>query len=68
MRSPIWIVCAKEVLETARDRRTVLSLLIGPIIGPLLFVVLMNLMVAQSVSTAEEQLDVAIVGGELAPN
>jgi sodium transport system permease protein len=68
MRSPISIVCAKEVLETARDRRTVVSLLIGPIIGPLLFVVLMNLMVAQSVSTAEERLDVAIVGSELAPN
>jgi sodium transport system permease protein len=68
MRSPIAVVCAKESLETLRDRRTVVSLLIGPIIGPLLFVVLMNLMVAQSVSTAEERLDVAVLGADRAPN
>jgi sodium transport system permease protein len=68
MRSPIAIVCAKEILETARDRRTLFSLLIGPLIGPLMFVVLMNVMVSQTVSSAEDRLDVAMLGAERAPN
>jgi sodium transport system permease protein len=68
MRSPIAIVCAKEILETARDRRTLFSLLIGPLIGPIMFVVLMNVMVSQTVSSAEDRLDVAMLGAERAPN
>jgi sodium transport system permease protein len=68
MRSPIWVVCAKEILETARDRRTLFSLVIGPLIGPLLFVALMNVMVSQTVSSAEDRLDVAMLGAERAPN
>ena len=68
MRSPVFTVCMKEILETARERRTLGSLLIGPLVGPLLFVVLMNVMVSQSVSSAEDRLDVAMVGAERAPN
>lgn len=68
MRSPALIVCLKEIVETARDRRTLGSLLIGPLVGPLLFVVLMNVMVSQSVSSVEDRLDVAVVGAERAPN
>ena len=68
MRSPIWIVCVKEILETARDRRTLGSLLIGPLIGPLMFVALMNVMVSQTLSSAEDRLDVAMLGVERAPN
>ena len=68
MRSPIWTVCAKEILETARDRRTIGSLVVGPLIGPLIFVVLMNVMVTQTLSSAEDRLDVPMLGAERAPN
>jgi sodium transport system permease protein len=68
MRSPIFIVCMKELLDTARERRTLFSLLIGPLIGPLLFVFLMNVTVSQTLSSAEDRLDVATVGAERAPN
>jgi sodium transport system permease protein len=68
MRAPAFIVCMKEIVETARDRRTLSSLLIGPLIGPLLFVVLMNVMVSQTLSSAEDRLDVAMLGTARAPN
>jgi sodium transport system permease protein len=68
LRSPIAIVCRKEVLETARDRRTLFSLLIGPLLGPLLFAALMNVIVSQNVASLEQPLDVPIVGAARAPN
>src|SRR5215471_15553598 len=68
MKAPVLIVCMKEILETARERRTLFSLLIGPLIGPLLFVVLMNVMVSQQLSSVEDRLDVAMLGAERAPN
>jgi sodium transport system permease protein len=68
MKSPVLIVCLKEILETARERRTLFSLLIGPLVGPLLFVVMMNVMVSQTLSSAEDRLDIAIVGAQRAPN
>jgi sodium transport system permease protein len=68
MSSSILTVCRKEVLETARDRRTLFSLLLGPLFGPLLFVVLINVVVSQNLSSLDQPLDVAIVGAEWAPN
>ena len=68
MRRTIGIVCRKEVLETARDRRTLFSLLLGPLLGPLLFVVLINVVVSQNLSSAEQPLDLPFVGAEAAPN
>jgi sodium transport system permease protein len=68
MRPPIWIVCTKEILETARDRRTLGSLVIGPLLGPLIFVALMNVMVSQQLSSVEDRLDVPMLGAERAPN
>jgi sodium transport system permease protein len=68
MRSPIFVVWMKELLDSARERRTLFSLLIGPLIGPLLFVMLMNVTVSQNVSSAEDRLDVAMLGAERAPN
>jgi sodium transport system permease protein len=68
MRSPVFIVCMKEILDTARERRTLFSLLIGPLIGPALFVFLMNVMVSQQLSSVEDRLDVAMLGTERAPN
>jgi sodium transport system permease protein len=66
--SPILIVCRKEILETARDRRTLVSLLLGPLLGPALFAVLINVVVAQNISSLEQRLEIPIVGADRAPN
>ena len=68
MSSAVAVVCRKEVLETARDRRTLFSLLLGPLLGPLLFVVLINVVVSQNISSAEQPLTIPIAGGGDAPN
>jgi len=68
VKSPIWTVCLKEVLETARDRRTLFSLLIGPLLGPALFSVVINIAVSQNLSSLDEPLDVPMPGAQRAPN
>jgi sodium transport system permease protein len=64
----ILTVCRKEILETARDRRTVFSLLLGPLLGPLLFVTIINVAVSRNLSGFDQPLDLPIVGAERAPN
>lgn len=64
----VFTVCRKEVLETLRDRRTLLSLLIGPLFGPVLFTVLINMMVSRNLTSLEETLELPMLGTELAPN
>ncbi|HEX6992946.1 MAG TPA: ABC transporter permease [Gammaproteobacteria bacterium] len=67
--SAVWTVCRKELLDNARDRRTLFSAFVfGPLLGPVLFAVLVSVVVTQTVSTADAPIDVPIVGGELAPN
>ena len=61
-------VWRKELLETLRERRVLISLLLGPLFGPIFFTVMINLVVAQNVSSAEEVLEVPILGAEHAPN
>ena len=68
MSGVIATVCRKEVLETARDRRTLFSLLLGPLLGPLLFVTLINVVVSRNITSAEESLTIPIAGGDDAPN
>jgi sodium transport system permease protein len=63
------IVFGKEVLDNARDRRTLFStLVIGPIFGPMLFVVLINVMLTQTFASLDDALTVPIAGTEHAPN
>jgi len=64
----ILTVCRKEIVETLRDRRTLVSLLLGPLFGPVLFVVMINMMVSRNLSSLEETLEVPMLGAELAPN
>ncbi len=64
----IATVCRKEVLETARDRRTLMSLLLGPLLGPALFAVMINVLVTQTLSSIEEPLSLPMPGIEQAPN
>jgi sodium transport system permease protein len=68
MRSAVATVCRKEVLETLRDRRALMSLLLGPLLGPLLFTVLVNVSVSRNIASLDEPLDIAIPGAERAPN
>jgi sodium transport system permease protein len=65
MLTVLW----KEVRENLRDKRTVFSALVyGPLIGPVLFVVLMNTMVGREMKKAEGPLKVPVIGAEYAPN
>ena len=65
----ILTVFRKEVLENLRDRRTIFSaLLFGPLFGPLFFVMMINLMKSQAESRDEQRVEIAVAGGERAPN
>lgn len=69
MISTIRIVMQKELRECLRDRRTLVnSLLIGPILAPLFFVMVLKLALARSVSTADEPAPVTVVNAAAAPN
>ena len=69
MRTPILVVCLKEVVENARDRRTLLStLFFGPLFAPALFAVLINVMLSQALSSLDEIIELPIIGAEHAPN
>ncbi|TAN04655.1 MAG: ABC transporter permease [Rhodanobacteraceae bacterium] len=59
----------KEVRENLRDKRTVFSALVyGPLFGPIMFVVLMNVVVSKQMSHAEGPLKVPVIGAQYAPN
>lgn len=65
----ILTVFRKEFFENLRDRRTIFSaLLFGPLLGPLFFVLMINLMQQQAESREEEKVEIAVTGGEHAPN
>lgn len=66
--SALFTVCRKELLETLRDRRTLISLLLGPLFGPILITAMINLTVSRNLTSAEEVLEVPILGAERAPN
>jgi sodium transport system permease protein len=62
-------VFRKEVIDNFRDRRTVISaLLLGPIFGPVLFATIINLSLSRALNTANEALDLAVIGAAHAPN
>ncbi len=64
----LWTVFRKEVLETARDRRTLwTALILGPIGAPLLFAAMMNLGIERGQSGQNEPVRVAVVGAAHAP-
>jgi sodium transport system permease protein len=66
---PVRTVFQKEVVDNFRDRRTLISaLLMGPLFGPILFAFIINLSLKQSLSNADEALDLPVIGAENAPN
>lgn len=59
----------KEVVENARDRRTLASaLLYGPLLGPLLFVAMITMLLGQQRGQAERVIELPVQGREHAPN
>lgn len=65
----VRIVFLKEVLDNLRDRRTLVSaLLLGPIFGPVLFAVIINLSVSRAIDSANEALELPVIGADYAPN
>ena len=62
-------VFLKEVKENLRDRRTLISaFLTGPLLGPVLFVMLLNITLNRELDKAEKPLPVPVIGAEYAPN
>ena len=62
-------VFAKEVVDNFRDRRTLVSALImGPLFGPMLFALVINLSIERSLSSSDEAMDLPVIGQEYAPN
>jgi len=65
----IFIVFLKEVIENLRDRRTITNaLIVGPLLGPLLFAGLTSMMITRELDRGEKPIEVSIVGAEHAPN
>ncbi len=64
-----WTVLKKELLDLFRDRRTVMiSLLMGPLLGPALMVGLITLIASKEMDRAEKPLKLPVIGAEHAPN
>jgi sodium transport system permease protein len=64
-----WTVFVKEIIDNLRDRRTLASALImGPIFGPLLFAFVINLSIERSLESAEQTLELPVIGEAHAPN
>lgn len=65
----IATVFFKELRESLRDRRTLFNaLLMGPLLGPLMFVIVIKMVVAREIQRAERPLPVVVIGAEYAPN
>ena len=62
-------VFLKEVKENLRDRRTLISaFLTGPLLGPIVLVMLLSITLNRELDKAEKPLPVPVIGAEYAPN
>lgn len=69
MISTIRTVMLKELRETLRDRRTLVnSLLIGPVLAPLFFILVLKLALSRSITGQDEAALVTVVNAAGAPN
>ena len=65
----VLTVFSKEVVDNFRDRRTlVTALLMGPLLGPMLFAFVINLSIERSLSDADSTMQLPVIGTEHAPN
>ena len=69
MMRTLIAVFKKEVIDNFRDRRTLASaLLMGPLLGPMLFAFVINLSIERSLSDVDKSMDLPVIGAEHAPN
>lgn len=62
-------VFVKELVDNLRDKRTIsTALFFGPIFGPLIFMVLINMTVKLATEEYDQPLELPVVGAEHAPN
>ncbi len=67
--SPALTVFLKEIRENVRDRRTLINTLVtGPLMAPLIFVLIINVALQREFDKAEAPLEVPVVGAKNAPN
>ena len=65
----LGIVFRKEFVDSMRERRSVVSALVfGPLLGPVMFVVLTSYAVNLQIDESEQPIDVPVLGGEGAAN
>jgi sodium transport system permease protein len=65
----VFVVFLKEVMENLRDRRTLTNaLVLGPLLGPLLFAGLTSLMINRELERGEKPVAVPVIGQDNAPN
>ena len=65
----LLIVFFKEVVDNFRDRRTLATaLLMGPLLGPMLFAFVINLSIERSLSGADSTMQLPLIGAQHAPN
>ena len=62
------VVFQKELTDTLRDRRTVFSALFYPLLGPLMMVLLLNVVLRVFSDRAGQPLELAVAGAEHAPS
>jgi len=59
----------KEMLDNFRDRRVIINtLILGPLMGPVIFAVMISFMTRQATERMEAQLELPVIGAEHAPN
>jgi sodium transport system permease protein len=59
----------KEVVDNLRDRRTLVSALVfGPLLGPVVFALMLGLVIDRAIGEADQRLGLAVIGAERAPN
>jgi sodium transport system permease protein len=69
MIATLWTVMRKELLECFRDRRTLVnSLLIGPVLAPIFFMLVLKLALARAVSGQDDATPVTVVNAAAAAN
>ena len=67
--SAALVVFLKEVRENLRDKRTLINALVtGPLIAPLMFVMIMNVVISRQLNQAEAPLELPVIGASNAPN
>ena len=69
MNGVVRTVMLKELRESLRDRRTLLtSLVLGPIFAPLFFILVLKLALSRSVASQDELAPVTVANAAAAPN